>query len=142
MRDDPAAVAEEGSGTVGVAGVLALLLALALAFTGAAAVLAERAWLQGVADLAVLAAADAAAPSQWLVAGGAGDFSSAGCGAAAQVVASNGATLSQCWAGTVEAAGDFFAVVSSRVTVFGLPLAITAKARAGPATSLGSLHGD
>lgn len=133
---------EEGSATVGVAGVLALLLALALAFTGAATVLAERAWLQGVADLAALAAADAAPPSQWLVAGDTGDFSSVGCGAAVRVTTGNGATLSQCWAGTGEAAGDFFAVVSSRATVFGLPLVIKAKARAGPAISLESLHGD
>ncbi len=125
---------DEGSATVALAGTTAAVLALSLVLITASVLFANKSQLQGVADMAALAGADATPVSTVLV----GQTSNAGCEPASAVVELNNSSLMLC---EVDGSGDVRVVVTRRVSLLGLSVLVSAKARAGPHFPIEKLGG-
>lgn len=108
--------------------LIAALFLLAGTVILASSIYAKRAWLQGVADIAALAAADAL-PLGMPEPLGRLEPSGDGCAVAKNVAEDNGAFLDQCWTEGFDVLLVIRAPISS-----GLPMSVGARARAGPAT--------
>lgn len=128
-RSDP----ENGSATIWMVAVVSLVLMLLFTFLSGSAIYAKRAWLQGVADMAALTAADSA-PTSMALAGPelSETFRQAGCAAAEVVATSNNAVVGTCQTRSEPTDLDFYVTLKSDVVVLGLPLTIQVRSRAGP----------
>jgi len=118
VRGDP----EEGSGTVAVVGILVAALVLCSFLLTLAAVHTHLVRAQAVADLAVLAGADASAVAGWTDAG------SLPCERAVAVAEANGMAVGPC---TVTGR-DTLVVVRDTFVLAGVAMPVEARARAGP----------
>ncbi|WRS30870.1 Rv3654c family TadE-like protein [Actinomycetaceae bacterium MB13-C1-2] len=117
---------EEGSATVAIVGIIVALLIIATFVVAASSVYAHRSQLQGVADMAALAGADAT-PISLIMAGGAAPT---GCATSQAVAELNGVQLDTC---DVDTLGDIRVKVSRPATLLGFAVTVQAKACAGPA---------
>ncbi len=120
---------EEGSATVAIVGMIAALLIITTFVVAALSVYAHRSQLQGVADMAALAGADATPISLIMV----GGSSPIGCATSQAVVELNDVQLDTC---DVDTLGDIRVEVSRPVLILGLSVVLEARARAGPAAPL------
>lgn len=118
---------EEGSASTWFAALIAALFLLAGPVVLTSSIYAKRAWLQGVVDIAALAAADAL-PLGMPETLGTPEPSGYGCAVAKNVAEDNGTFLDQCWTEGFDVLLVIRAPISS-----GLPMSIGARARAGPA---------
>lgn len=125
---------EEGSATVSIVGMIAALLVITLFIVSGATLYAHRSHLQGVADMAALAGADAT-PMSLIFMGGA---SQVGCNVSSSVVELNGVTLDSC---VSDESGDVRIEVSEPMEVLGFSVTIRARARAGPAATIAVFDG-
>ncbi|MST63739.1 Rv3654c family TadE-like protein [Schaalia hyovaginalis] len=124
MRNRNRSDGESGSGTLLVAGLVALALTCALILAASSVVLGERARLDAVAALSALAGADVSATALWE------DVGDRSCATAGAVARENGAVMESC-----EVLGaDTRVIVSVRRSVLGFNAPIRARARAGPLT--------
>ncbi len=117
---------ESGATTIWYAVSTAFLMIVGIAAISAGAVFSGLSRLQGIADLSALAGADAAPLVELAL--DATEVARIGCAVAAMVVASNEAELQSCTFG----ASDILVVVTKDLRVAGVPVALKAKARAGP----------
>ncbi len=116
---------ESGSGTILVVALLATATACALVLAIGGSILAARARLAAVADLAALAGADVSATSAWEEVG------SRPCEEARAVAEANGVELESC-----EIIGaDTRVVVVSKGAGLASPILVRSRARAGPAST-------
>lgn len=113
---------DEGSGTLLVVALLALVLVMGGLVLSVGTVRVARVHLQAVADLAALAGADASAPAGWV------DVGDVPCGRAGEVAAANGVEVLTCEV----IASDTRVRVGREVHVGGMRLDVEARARAGP----------
>lgn len=114
--------ADEGSGTLLVVAVAALVLVVAGLALTVGSVRATGVHLQAVADLAALAGADVSAPARWTEVG------ERPCDRAGEVARANGVELVTCEV----VSSDTRVRVGRELGVGGLRLDVTARARAGP----------
>lgn len=115
-------IGDEGSGTLLVVALLALVLVMGGLVLSVGTVRVARVHLQAVADLAALAGADASAPAGWV------DVGDVPCGRAGEVAAANGVEVLTCEV----IASDTRVRVGREVHVGGMRLDVEARARAGP----------